>query len=66
MLGVSGAGLWCICGGGFEMTAGVNFINILCTNFLYERHFGSFFYVHVNRKKLSKNDFRMKNARVKH
>jgi hypothetical protein len=24
-------------------TQGVNFINILRTNFLYERHFGSFF-----------------------
>ncbi len=31
---------------------GVNFINILCTHFLYERHFGSFFYVHVIREKL--------------
>jgi len=33
---------------------GVNFINILHTIFLYERHFGSFFYVHVNREKLPK------------
>ncbi len=34
--------------------AGVNFINILCMNFLYEHHFGSFFYVHVTREKLPK------------
>jgi len=33
---------------------GVNFINILRTNFLYERLFGSFFYVHVTREKLPK------------
>jgi len=32
----------------------VNFINILRTNFLYECCFGSFFYVHVTRKKLQK------------
>jgi len=25
---------------------GVNFINILRTNFSYDRHFGSFFYLH--------------------
>jgi len=30
---------------------GVNFINIKCTPFLYERHLGSFFYVHGTRKK---------------
>ncbi len=30
---------------------GVNFINILHTSFLYEHHFGSFFYVHVTREK---------------
>ena len=29
--------------------------------FLYERHFGSFFYVHVTRE----NDVRIKNARIK-
>ncbi len=34
--------------------AGVNFINILHTNFLYECHFSSFFYVHVTREKLTK------------
>jgi len=33
---------------------GVNFINILCTNFSYKHHFGSFFYVHVTREKLLK------------
>jgi hypothetical protein len=33
---------------------GVNFINVKCTNFLYERRFGSFYYVHVTRKKLPK------------
>jgi len=33
---------------------GLNFINILRTNFLYERHFGSFYYIHVTRKKLPK------------
>jgi len=33
---------------------GVNFINILCTNFLYECCFGSFFYIHVTREKLPK------------
>jgi hypothetical protein len=33
---------------------GVNFINILRTNFLYECCFGSFFYVHVTREKLPK------------
>jgi len=26
-----------------KLTAGINFINILCTNFSYERHFSSFF-----------------------
>jgi len=33
---------------------GVNFINILRMNFLNERCFGSFFYVHVTREKLPK------------
>jgi len=33
---------------------GVNFINILRTNFSYKRHFGSFFYVHVTRENLPK------------
>ncbi len=32
----------------------VNFINIKRTNFLYEGHFSSFYYVHVARKKLLK------------
>jgi len=34
--------------------SGVNFINIKRTIFLYECHFGSFYYVHVTRKKLPK------------
>jgi len=36
---------------------GVNFINILRTNFLYKRCFGSFFYVHVIREKAAKTMF---------
>jgi len=32
----------------------VNFINILCANFLYECCLGSFFYIHVTREKLLK------------
>ncbi len=34
--------------------SGVNFINVKRANFLYECHFGSFFYVHVTKKKLPK------------
>jgi len=34
--------------------SGVNFINILRSNSLYERCFGSFFYEHVTREKLLK------------
>jgi len=34
--------------------AGVNFTNIIRTNFLYKRRFGSFYYVLVTRKKLLK------------
>jgi len=33
-----------------QLTPGVNFINVLCTNFSYEHHFGSFFKLHVHRK----------------
>jgi hypothetical protein len=33
---------------------GVNFINVKCIYFSYERRFGSFYYVHVIRKKLLK------------
>jgi len=33
---------------------GSGFINVKRTNFLYERCFGSFYYVHVTRKKLPK------------
>jgi len=36
------------------LTSAVNFINILRTNFLYQRCFGSFFYVHVTREKMPK------------
>jgi len=38
----------------FRSTPGVNYINILRSNFLYERLFSSFFYVHVTREKLPK------------
>ncbi len=37
-----------------KLTPVINFINILRKNFSYERCFGSFFYVHVTRKKLPK------------
>ncbi len=43
---------------------GVNFINVKRTNFLYERCFGSFYYVHVTRKKLSKQCSYEKFARL--
>jgi len=33
---------------------GIIFINILRDNFLFERHFSSFFYIHVTREKLPK------------
>jgi hypothetical protein len=36
----------------WQNSPGVDFINILCTNFLYEHCFSSFFYVHVTREKL--------------
>jgi len=42
---------------------GVNFINILCTNFLYKHLFCSFFYVHVTRSKLPKQRLYEKFAR---
>jgi len=35
-------------------SSGVNFINILHTNFLYKLRIGSFFYLHVTREKLPK------------
>ncbi len=44
-----------------KLTTGVNFINILRTNFLYKRHFGSFFYVHGS----CQNNVRTKNSCVK-
>jgi len=37
-----------------KLTPGVNFINILHTNFSYKRRFGCFFYVHVTKEKLLK------------
>jgi len=33
---------------------GVTFIKVKCTNFLYDRHFGSFYHVHVTRENLPK------------
>jgi len=37
-----------------KLTLGVNFINILRTNFSYKCCFGSFFYINVTRGKLPK------------
>jgi len=37
-----------------KLTPGVNFINIIHTNFLYKCHFGSFLYLHVTREELPK------------
>ncbi len=37
-----------------RLFTGVNFINVPRTNFSYEHRFRSFFYVHVNREKLTK------------
>ncbi len=45
-------------------SSGVNFINILWTNFLYKRCFGSFFYIHVTREKLMKQRLYEKRARI--
>jgi len=42
----------------------VNFINVMRTNFLYERRFGSFFYVYVTREKLLKQRSYEKFARI--
>jgi len=50
-----------------KLTPGVNFINMLCTYFSYERHFGSFFlrmYVHMYVKKLPKRRLYEKFART--
>ena len=41
----------------YKNRAGVNFINIIVTNFSYECCFGSFFYVHVTRKKAAETTF---------
>jgi len=38
----------------FLKSTGVNFINVKHTNFLYQRRFSSFYYVHVTREKLPK------------
>ncbi len=43
-----------LCDTEYKTKSGVNFINILRANFLYKRHFGSFFYVHITREKLPK------------
>ncbi len=37
-----------------RLRTAVNFINVKRTNFSYERHFGSFYYVYVTEKKLPK------------
>ncbi len=42
------------------MNIGVNFINVKRMPFLYEHHFGSFFYVHVTRKKAAEMTFMQK------
>jgi len=42
----------------------VNFINIKRTNFSYKLHFGSFYYLHVTRKKLPKQCLYKKFARI--
>ncbi len=44
--------------------AGINFINTKWTNFLFERHFGSFLHLHVTRKKLPKRLLYEKFARL--
>jgi len=46
-----------------KLTPGVNFTNILYTNFPYESCFGSFLYLHVTREKLSKQHLYEKFAR---
>jgi len=40
-----------------QIRAGVNFINVKHTPFSHERHFGSFFYAHISRKKATKMTF---------
>ncbi len=37
-----------------EICTGVNFFNVNRSNFLYQCHFGSFYYIHVTREKLVK------------
>jgi len=44
--------------------SGADFINVKRTNFLYERRFGSFYYVHVIRRKLPKQRSYEKFARL--
>jgi len=46
-----------------KLTPGVNFNDILRSNFSYERRFGSFFYLHVTRESC-RNDIRTKIAHV--
>jgi len=47
-----------------KCASGVNVINVKNINFLYECHFGSFYYIHVTRKKLPKQRLYEKFARL--
>ncbi len=47
-----------------RLSAGVNLINVPRAHFLYECHFGSFFYVHVIREKLPKQFLYQKFVRI--
>ncbi len=49
---------------GPQLQSGVNFINILCTIFLYECRLGSFFYLHVTREMLQKWRLYKKHAHI--
>ena len=48
----------------YDSTAGLNFINIIFARFLYERCFGSFFYVHVTRKSCQNRRSNEKHLRI--
>jgi len=47
-----------------DLTPAVNFINVILTHFSYERRFGSFYYLHVTRKKLPKQCWHEKFVRI--
>jgi hypothetical protein len=47
-----------------RLTPAVNFINIIQACFSYECPFGSFYYVHVTRKKAAEKTFVQKSARI--